>query len=209
MTFVFGLGSCNNQTTEKTADKNSADTPQTISTDKPKRDIYIKDKSQYDSIFIDQLSGFEWSIKLVDNYLIIGADTTHFPDDLPLNKQTSFKAINDNKTYDLMLTRVNQTTLKYTFKLTNNKNILIQDSGSAVLLPAFFLAPEGDEDEVKKEGYGVYEYYSREIKGCTTGIRVEIGKDKNGKQRAKIDYDCNDSSKTFLTLDECPTLRTK
>ena len=56
LTLAIGLGSCNNQTAEKSADKNSVDTSQTVSVDKQQQDIYIKDKSQYNQAFIDGLA---------------------------------------------------------------------------------------------------------------------------------------------------------
>ena len=55
LTVALGLGSCNNVTIEKAADKNSVDTLQTVSAYKQHNEIYIKDKSQYDPTFIDGL----------------------------------------------------------------------------------------------------------------------------------------------------------
>ncbi|GAB4349007.1 MAG: hypothetical protein OHK0038_28030 [Flammeovirgaceae bacterium] len=88
LTLAFGLGSCNNQTTEKVVDKNSVDTLKTASADKQQLDIYIKDKSQYDQTFINGLANYNEPIKLIDNYIITGQDTTSFPTDLILRETT-------------------------------------------------------------------------------------------------------------------------
>jgi len=115
LTLALGLASCNNQTTEKAVDKNSVDTLKTVSADKQQLDIYIKDKSQYDQTFIDGLADYIEPIKLIDNYIVTGKDTTYFPDDLILNKPTTFTAIKDNNKYVLTVTRTNLTNLTSNF----------------------------------------------------------------------------------------------
>ncbi|MBP9924044.1 MAG: hypothetical protein KBF92_09450, partial [Bacteroidia bacterium] len=86
LTFALGLLSCNNQTTNKYGDNTNINSLQTVvSADKQKQDIYIKDKSQYDQTFIDGLSDYDEPIKLIDNYILVGKDTTYFPEDLSIN----------------------------------------------------------------------------------------------------------------------------
>lgn len=207
LTFAFGLGGCNNQTTEKAVDKNSVETLNTVSADKQQLDIYIKDKSQYDQSYIDGLADYNEPIKLIDNYIVIGKDTTYFPEDLILNKPTTFKAIKDNNKYVLTVTRTNLTNLTYKFQLTDNDNkTLDTKSGKAILGSRFFIGPEGDDDI--DGGYGSQEYRDNR-KDSWLSIRIEIGKADNGKQRAKIHYSFNDKTKKSLDLDECPTLRTE
>jgi hypothetical protein len=111
LTLAFGLGSCNNQTTEKAVDKNLVDTLKTVSADKQQLDIYINNKSQYDQTFIDGLVDYNEPIKLIDNYIVTGNDTTYFPEDLILNKPTTFTAIKENNKYVLTVTRTNLTNL--------------------------------------------------------------------------------------------------
>lgn len=204
---AFGLESCNNQTTEKAVDKNSVDTLKTVSADKPQLDIYIKDKSQYDQTFIDGLANYNEPIKLIDNYIITGQDTTYFPTDLILNKPTTFTAIKDNHNYVLTVKRNNLTNLTYTFKLIDKDNKTVDTkSGKAILGSMFFLASEVDEDSETGDGYGSCEYWDKS-NDCWFAIR--IGKDDNGKLRAMLKYGCDDKNKQTLNLDECPTLRTE
>jgi len=205
LTLAFGLGSCNNQTTEKAVDKNLFDTLKTASADKQKLDIYIKNKSQYDQTFIDGLVDYNEPIKLIDNYIVTGNDTTYFPEDLILNKPTTFTAIKENNKYVLTVTRTNLTNLTYKFQLTDKDNkTLDTKSGKAILGSTFFIGPEGDDDI--EGGYGSQEYRDHG-KDSYLSIRIEIGKTDNGKQRAKIHYGFNDKTKKTLDLDECPTLR--
>ncbi len=207
LTLAFGLVSCNNQTTEKAVDKNSVDTLKTASADKQQLNIYIKDKLQYDQTFIDGLADYNEPIKLIDNYIVTGKDTTYFPEDLILNKATTFTAIKDNNKYVLTVTRTNFTNLTYNFQLTDNDNkTLDTKSGKAILGSTFFIGPEGDDDI--EGGYGSQEYRDNG-KDSWLSIRIEIGKTDNGKQRAKIHYGFNDKTKKSLDLDECPTLRTE
>jgi hypothetical protein len=188
---------------------NGNQTLQTDSDDKQLHDIYIKDKSQYDQTFIDGLADYNEPIKLIDNFILIGKDTTYFPDELSLNNATIFKAIKDNNKYLLTITRTNLTNLNYNFKLTDKDNKTVDTkSGKAILGSMFFLASEMDEDSQTGDGYGSCEYWDK-TNECWFSIRVGIGKDGRGKQRAMLNYGCNDKSKQTLNLDECPTLRTQ
>lgn len=209
LTLVFGLWSCNNKTVEKTADQNSVDTLQTVSADKPKLRIYIKDKTQYDQTFIDGLADYNEPIKLIDNFIITGQDTTYFPEDLNLNKATTFKATKDNYKYVLTVTRTNLTNLTYEFQLTDKDNKTVDTkSGKAILGSMFFLASENDEDSETGDGYGSCEYWDK-TNDCWFAVRIGIGKDDNGKFRTMLNYGCDDKKKQTLNLDECPTLRTE
>lgn len=209
LTLVFGLSGCNNQTIEKTVHPKTVDTLQTISTDKQHAVIYIKDKSKYDQAFIDGLADYKETIKLIDSFIITGNDTTYFPDDLPLNKKTTFKGAKGNKRFALTVTRNNLTNLTYNFQLTDKDNKTIDSkSGIAILGPMFFLASENDEDSQTGDGYGSSEYWDKS-NNCWLSIRIGIGFDKNGKQRAKLTYGCEDKNKLILNIDECPTLRTE
>ena len=188
---------------------NESQTLETDTSGKELHDIYIKDKSQYDQTFIDGLVEYNEPIKLIDNYILTGNDTTYFPNDLSLNKVTPFKATKDNNKFVLTVTRTNLTNLTYNFQLTDKDNkILDTKSGKAILGSMFFLASENDEDSQTGDGYGSCEYWDK-VNDCWFAIRVGIGKDYNGKLRAMLNYGCNDKSKQTLNLDECPTLRTE
>lgn len=208
LAFVFGLSSCNNQTTKKTADQNSVDTLQTVSADKQRADIYIKDKSQYDQTFIEELSEFNEPIKLIDNYVLIGQDTVYFPEELQLNKEIIFKGTKELKNFALTVTRTNLTSLNYNFQLFDKDTKLINNkSGKATMGALFFLGSETDDDDETGEAYLSVEYWDNSPNGS---FAIRIGeKDDNGKLRAKIKLYCKDHKSKNIDLDDNPTLRTE
>jgi hypothetical protein len=203
---VFGLSSCNNQTTGESANKNSAETTQTVSTDNPKQIINIKDKSQYDKTFIEGLSEYNEPIKLIDNFMLIGNDTTYFPDDLGLNKKYIFKANSDSQNYVLIVKRINETTLQFNFQLFENNKLLHIEAGEANLPSLFFLGPEGEPDIQTGDSFFSQEYLKKD-KSIWLRINIGMDKDYKGKQRAKITYRYMDKSKQTTNLEECPILR--
>lgn len=191
---------------------NESQTLQKDTSDKQLYDIYIKDKSQYDQTFIDGLANYNKPIKLIDSYILTGTDTTYFPDDLRINKVTTFKATKDNNKFVLTVKRTNLTNLTnltYNFQLTDKDNKTADTkSGKAILGSMFFLASENDQDSQTGDDYGSTEYWDK-TNDCWFAIRIGIGSDDNGKLRAMLNYGCNDKSKQTLELDECPTLRTE
>jgi hypothetical protein len=209
LTLAFGLISCNNQTTEKAVDTNSVDTSKTVSADKQHLYIYIKDKSQYDQTFIDGLADYNEPIILIDKYIVTGKDTTYFPDDLVLNKPTTFAAIKDNNKYVLTVTRTNLTNLIYKFQLTDNDNkTLDTKSGKAILDSTFFFAPEGEPDPETGKIFVSNEY---RMKNENFWLVIKIGMDKEyeGKKRSKIFYGQIHKSKMTEPTMESPILRTE
>lgn len=204
---VLGLWSCNNKTTEKTFDNNTVDTLKTLLADKQPQNIYIKDKSQYDQTFIDGLSEYHEPIRLIDNFMLIGSDTTYFPDDLALDKKTTFTASKDNNKFLLTVTRSNLTNINYEFQLLDKDNSIIDSkSGVAILASGFFLAPEGEDDPETGDSFFSNEY---RIDNEKVWIVIKIGMDKNyeGKKRAKIIYGHVVNSKMTEPVTESPILR--
>jgi hypothetical protein len=207
LTFALGLSSCNNQTKERSENKNSADATQTVPNDNPKQVIYIKDKSQYDQTFIDGLSQFNKPIKLIDNFMLFGNDTIYFPDDLRLNEKATFVASQDSNRYILSLTRTNLTNINYEFKLIDkNKSIIESKSGRAILGSGFLLAPEGEPDMEAGVSFASNEYRT-ENDNFWLVINVGMDKDYEGKKRAKITFGYKDKLKKTEDGEQSPILR--
>ena len=207
MTLALGLFACNNKT-EKRKENQSKGTIQTIPTKEKQSKIFIKDKTKYSATFINELtaSNYNEQIKLIDNYIVVGKDTTEFPHNLNINQTTIFKATKDKKCYDLTVTRINETTLKFIFKLTDNEQkTLHTETGEATLGAMFFLASEVDEDDQTGGAYGSSEYWKKKNDSWLS-IRIG-GKDNNGKLRAIITYGYDDKNNKELNLDDCPILR--
>jgi len=205
-TFILGLLSFNNLT-ELSTYKNSSDALSMDSLDNKQFDIYIENKSQYDPTFLNGLSDQFYSIKLIDNFIVIDKDTTYFPEDLILNKSTVFQGAKGNNKFELTITRINLTTLSYNLQLTDLDNkILNSKKGKAILASTFFLASEIDIDDLTGDHYGSYEYWDSSD-DCWFSIRVGMGLDQNRKQRVMLVYGCEDKNKNTLNFGKCPTLR--
>lgn len=206
MLITLGLWSCNSLSSKKEG-KSTADSSKTELASKSQSTIVIKDSSQYDQAFIKGLSGYKDPLQLIGNTIIAGSDTTYFPEEFPLNKTVNFKAAKDHKKYMLSVTRTNLTNLSYSFQLSDEKDQLIDSkSGNAVLGPMFFLASETDQDTQTGEWYASNEYWDI-TNNCWFAVRIGQGKDSHQKQRAMINYGCEDKNKPNVNLEGCPTLR--
>lgn len=171
--------------------------------------IYIKNKEQYDQSFIDGLSSYKKPLKLVDNYINADGFTTYFPEALKINREVLFKSKKDNQLFELKVTRINLTSLNYSFHLTNpNNNNSISRTGKAILGSMFFLGSEIDIDDITGQDYSSYEYWDK-TNDSSFSIRVGTGKDKNGKLRAKITLWSNSQGVGRIDLKECPTMYTE
>lgn len=181
LSVVFGMIRCNNQPTEK---------------------------SLYDQSFIDGLSEYNEPIKLIDNFMLIGNDTTYFPDDLILDKVYIFEGHHDSKKYKLTVTRINQTNLKFNFQLFEKNKLFHTETGEAILPSLFFLGPEGEPDTVTGDSFFSTEYLKKDS-SIWLCINIGMDKDYKGNQRAKITYHYTDESKQTANLEECPILRSE
>ena len=205
---TFLLLSCNNKTEKNTTTNTVDSTLTTIQPEKKQTDFYVKDKSKYDKTFLDEISKYTEPVKVIDNYILVGKDTTFFPQDLNLNVETVFKGTKDNQFYELKLTRINYTTISYNFILKDNeKNTLTTRKGKATLGGLFFLGSESDDDEETGEAYFSSEYWETN-KDCSFSIRVG-DKDEKGRLRANVGLTYENDKSTNNNIDNCPTLRTE
>jgi len=174
--------------------------------------IFVKDKSKYSKEFLTELNTFKsqklGSVKLIDNVMIVGKDTTKFPDDLKINKQYLFKAVKGDQSYHLNVKRINESTLNFEFKLFKKEHLVFTDKGEANINASFFLASEMDVDNETGKGYSSYAYYKK-LNNCWFVIQIGAEKDAKNKQRAKVIFGCKDKTKPALDIQDSPTLRTE
>lgn len=199
---TIGLTSCNTL-----PDKEPTTTDSLSTSGQTRGNVFIEDESKYGKAFIDELVAvnYEQTIKLTDNYMIVGPDTLIFPDPLPLNTSKVFKADKDNKHYELTITRTNLTNINFKFELSDNKKkVLHTETGEGVLGSLFFLGAESDEDNRTQEAYDVLEYRSTKD-DCFFSARIES--ENVAGQRAKVSFGCSDISKPAIGLEESPVLK--
>lgn len=208
LTLTLFLLWCSDKT-GKAIPKESADTLRAVSAVKKQSDIFIKNRSLYDPSFISGLSRYPEPIRLADNYLVAGKDTSWFPEVLPLNQAIVFTATKAGNQYRLTVTRTNLTDLTYHFILSGKDNTTLDTkTGKSVLGSMFFFGSEMDKDTQTGEGYASYEYWDKKA-DCWLAVRIGTCREKNGKLRAMIEYGCEDKNQPHLRLKECPTLRTE
>lgn len=207
ITLVFVFCGCNNQTIETDFKKPIIDTLQSALVNKQSQQIYIKDKSLYNKRFIEGILEFKEPIKLIENYILLEQDTIYFPEDIPLQKEILFQGKRGYKSFVLDLVRTNITTLNYNFRLfdDNNRKVLINKSGYAILGSMFFLASETDTDDKTGEEYLSNEYWDKSP-SCSFAIRIGE-KDDNGKLRAKVKLSFKNDTSKNIELNDNPTLR--
>ncbi len=171
--------------------------------------IFVKDRSHYSQIFIDQLSTYSEPVSLVDEYVVTGTDTTYFPKDLALKSWMLFKAAKGDLVYLIDVSRLNLTDLDYRFRVIDKDGATVfTKMGRAVLAATFFLAAEMDEDIEMDESYGSNEYWDKTDE-CAFSIRVGIGRDDKGRNRLSLTYSCLENNTHAFDLGEIPILRTE
>jgi hypothetical protein len=153
----------------------------------PVKQLIVEDRSQYSPLFIDSLKRTQYpgSIKLESNYIVVGQDTTRFPADLNPGVTYHFSAQKDAVTYRLDATRINLTDLQFKYTITRYEKLVLQEQGTAMLSPMFFLAAEMPEDDVTGDAYGAYPY-RHNTQGHDLEISIGIGRDEHDLLRATL-----------------------
>lgn len=156
-------------------------------TDTLPRQLIIKDHSLYSRAFIDSLrkANYPGKIVLENNYMVVGKDTTRFPNDLEANKPYQFIAQKDSLTYRLNLIRLNLTDITFECNISKANKPIFRQQGTATLTPLFFLAAEAPEDEQTGETFSAYSY-STNSSDTPLVIKIGIGPDEHDRSRAVI-----------------------
>lgn len=176
--------------------------------DKPdtlRKQMIIHDRSAYSATFIDSLkkTNYPGSIKLDSNYILVGKDTTYFPETLKLDSPYQFIADKDAVHYNLTLQRTNLTDILFNFEVSKEQSSVYNRKGSVSLGPLFFLATEVPEDETTGDSYGAYSYTQYSTPNPFT---VDIGTDEDEHHHLRATVHI--AGKNPL-LEKIPTLRTK
>ncbi|MES2428144.1 MAG: hypothetical protein V4560_14290 [Bacteroidota bacterium] len=163
--------------------------------------IQIDDESLYSKSFLNNLRSLNYSepIRLVKDQIIVGGDTATFPNDLVINKEYYFKANNDTIIYQLNLTRINLTDVKFQYLSKLKDSLLFTETGMATLNSGFFLASEAPDDEKTGEGYGANDYTNVK-KSDLSLIKIGLGRDDAGLLRALIVPNGNNQSIAFPSI---------
>ena len=208
LVMLFGAMGCNSPSNKQSAQDAVDTTQEALSDKKPKERIYIADRSLYDDAFVTVISTYPDTLQLIDDYVVVGRDTTYFPTVLELDREIIFQGKNKNYNVWLTVTRTSLTNLMYQFKLTGNNNKVIDTKSGTALIGMFFLGDEIDIDLERNEGYASTVYWDRSD-DYLFSIRIENEPENSSIIRAMVHYRYKDQSKKHLEIQDCPTLRTK
>ena len=203
---IFLLLSCNNKTEKKTTANTVDSTLTTTQQENKQPNFYVKDKSKYDKVFLDEISKYTEPLKIIDNNILVGKDTIFFPEDLSLNEKTIFKGTKENQQYELELRRINYTTLIYDFTLRDNENNFVKSKKGEVSLSwSFILGTESSDDDETGEGYFFSEYFE-----VNKDYNLSIGvgfKEEGEPLRATIHLTYKNEKNIHENINNYPTLR--
>ena len=205
---LFGAMGCNSPSNKQSAQDAVDTTQEALLDEKPKERIYIADRSLYDEAFVTVISTYPNALKLIDDHVIAGGDTTYFPTVLELDREITFQGKNNNFSVLLTVTRTSLTNLTYQFKLIGKNNKVMDTKSGTAIIGMFFLGDEIDIDLERNEGYTSTVYWDRGDEYLFS-IRIENEPDDSSIIRAMVNYRYNDQSKKHLEIQDCPTLRTK
>ena len=147
--------------------------------------VVVHDTTLYDEAFVAGLSWQQEPIELLDNNIISGSDTFHFPADPKMNRTYRFHGKAGNDRYDLTVIRTRFTTLEYSLKNTNSKNFSVTKNGRATLDPLFF----------RDSSAAAFKDKSGE---CAIAILVLPGKNRKNKKEAVLGYGCDSKLEVHL-----------
>jgi len=174
---TINLVSCSNRNTNKqidiTPDKISLSENHVSIVAKTDHQLIIKDSLLYDHEFLQQLkelsSQFS-SITLVGDSIIVKSNQMvirkSLPKDLPLNQTISYSRTEKRERYNLALTRISLTNIKYDLQI-NDQPI---KKGTAILSAGFIIEPESGEED----GFSYMQYLYEDKIACETSIRIEM-----------------------------------
>lgn len=134
----------------------------------------VKEAKMYGTSFLDSLkhSGYSTTYEIIDRTLIVDqTDTTMIPVYLTMGKAVEFSGSKNGRSYFIVLTQLNYTSIGYTLSIYEDNKLIDQQTGTVELGPLFFLAAESDEDYESGDSYLSTEYSSSN-NDCVISIRL-------------------------------------
>jgi len=122
----------------------------------------VLDSSQYDSNFIKYWEHVKnYGVIFSKDSIIIEGDKSNaviIPTDLPLEQNVTYKAIQGDTTYILVVNRLNYTNIYFLIIGTKNNKTVFERKDTAILESSFHLGSEGVYEKSENEIYGMNDY---------------------------------------------------
>jgi len=160
--------------------------------------ITIKNTADYSQTFIDEFKkgmiGYK-TIHFDKNKIIInGTHIEYFPDFIPIGQKITLQGKNEANQVELEFTRINQTSIRYSFKVESDDAKQLDESGEAHLQSSFFYGDEIMVDNKTNKSYSGHDFIDKQ-----TGTLIKIVEGDDGGLLASI-------SSAQLGKRECPVL---
>lgn len=144
--------------------------------EKPK--ITIKNSADYSQTFIDEFKenilGYK-TIHFDKNKIIFnGTHVEYFPDFIPIGKKITMNGKNDVFQVELEFTRINQSTIRYNFKVKGDNANQFAGNGEAHLPTSFFFGDESIVDEKTWKTYFGHDFIDQKTE---TLIKIVEGEE--------------------------------
>lgn len=175
----------------------------------PKKNLTlsIEDSSMYSVEFINELdSNFEniyKNIVLEEDHLILDKrDTIYFPKKPEIGRVYVLKSSNKMWISELIIERLNQTSISYKVAFTDRLGYKIEEKGIADLKPSFMLGSK--TDDINDELY--YLVYIEKDGNRSIAIRLGLEETNDGQLLARIAIKGIDRC-SIIELDKLPTYK--
>ncbi|MCA1760877.1 MAG: hypothetical protein LC658_14010, partial [Bacteroidales bacterium] len=164
---------------------------------KEKPIITIKNSADYSQTFIDEFKknmlGYK-TIHLDKNRIIInGTHVEYFPDFIPIGQRITMKGKNGVIGVELEFTRINQTTIRYKFKVESDAANQFIESGEAHLQSSFFFGDESIVDEKTGKGFFGHDFIDSQtgtlikiVEGEKSGLLATVSSAQLGKRKCPV-----------------------
>ncbi len=143
--------------------------------------FYIKDSSKYSNSFLKEFKEKHLAyhtVSLIDDTIIINnhrESIIKIPTDLPMNSDVIYKTKYNNKIYNLIITRINYSTITYDYFEIEHEKKINERQGFANIEPVFYFGAEGTFEDKDGKVYGMNEYIDHSEKDCWTYIYIGMG----------------------------------
>jgi len=180
--------------------------PENRTNKKANNSVFIKDSSDYSSIFLKEIKKARIkNISLKGNVLILEKnDTVFFPNIPKIGKKTVLTAKKNELAIALTIERINQTTIDYKLEMVEFGNAIFNYRGQANLSPNFYFGSESDVSGLSGVSYFATAF-SNNQDSCYTYIRLGIEENSGPYLLGKIVKNCNGKIRD-IGLDNFPTL---
>lgn len=139
----------------------------------------IKNKQLYANSFLSYFNYVQpESLYISADSIVVANDVNGaiiIPTDLPLNQTIRYTGKQQEKTYMLLVMRINYTNVWYTLIDETNGERVYETDGVTTLSPSFYLGVAGVYEDTANETFGMNEYYDNDSGAKSVKLLIPQG----------------------------------